>query len=46
MTKFHILIFLILSIGGSIVVSAFLADGVELVHFEKDENETDSFNFV
>lgn len=46
MTKFSILIFLILSVGGSIVSSAFLSDGVKLVHFEKDENETDLFNFV
>lgn len=46
MTKFSILMFLILSIGGSIVSSALLTDGVKLVHFEKDENETDLFNFA
>lgn len=46
MTKLSISVILVLSIGGHIVTSAFLSDYVKLVYFEKDENETDIFNFV
>lgn len=47
MENLRILTFLILIIGKTVFVSsAFLSDGVKLVHFEKDENDTDAFNFV
>lgn len=35
----------ILCVGDSIVFSAFLSDGVKFVFFQKEENDTRSFNF-
>lgn len=46
MTNFSVVIILVLSIAGNLVSGAFLSDGIKLVHFEKDANDTVSFNFV
>lgn len=46
MTNFSILVILALSFAGNIVSGAFLSDGVKLVQFEKDANDTGLYNFV